>query len=137
MRRPEGFGDVAVILAALVLVFNEHGKGCAGGRPFKDTAEDSYLIILASLCSDARLPRTTPGELLTDKVHVQTQAGRAPIDHYANGRTVRCTKCFDPEDFAKCVAHGKRPGYFRATRYTEPPNMTKINTLKTVIGRAH
>ena len=49
MTGPEGFGDVAVILAALVLVADQQGDRGAGGLALEHAGKDFHRIRFAAL----------------------------------------------------------------------------------------
>lgn len=56
VARPVLVLDVAVVLAALVLVADEDGDGRAGGLTFEDAGEDLGGIIFLPRADNARLP---------------------------------------------------------------------------------
>ena len=49
MPRPEGAGDIAVILAALVGIANQQGNWRAGGSALEDPGENLHFVRFAPL----------------------------------------------------------------------------------------
>jgi hypothetical protein len=49
MARPEGVGDVAVVLAARILVADQQRDRGAGGQPLEHAREDLHAVGLLTL----------------------------------------------------------------------------------------
>ena len=87
-----GFGDIAVVLAALVLIADQQRNRRTGGFAFIHTGQDFDRIRLLSLRDMARGARLAPVEFRLNIRLRQHHAGRAAIDDTADGRTVGFAK---------------------------------------------
>ncbi len=88
MPGPEGLGDIAVVLAALIGVADQQGNRRAGGAVLVHTGQDLDLVGLLALRHVARGARLAAVEFELDVSHVQRHAGGAAVDHAADGGTM-------------------------------------------------
>ena len=95
MTGTEGLGDVAIVLAALVLVADQEGDGGAGGFAFEYAGEDFYRIRLAALGDMARSARLAPVQIELDVLGGNFQSRRAAIHHATKGRAMGFTEGSD------------------------------------------
>jgi len=108
MAGPEGIGDVAVILAALVLIADQQGDRRTGRLAFEYTGENLDGIRLAALRDVTGGARLATIQFGLDIRLADFQPGRATVDHAADGRTMGFAKGRDGEKRAKSVTgHGK------------------------------
>ena len=97
MAGAEALGDVAVVLAALVGVADQQGNGGAGGLALVHAREDFHRIGLVALRDVAAGARAAPVQVGLDVSLGEGHAGRAAVNHAANGRAVGFTKVGDCE----------------------------------------
>ena len=90
-------GDVAVILAALILVAYQQRNRRAGGFAFIHAGENFHRVGFAALRDVARSAGFATVEVMLDVGFAQHQPGRAAIDHAADRRAVRLTERSDAE----------------------------------------
>ena len=111
--------DVAVVLAALVLVADQQADRRAGGVALVDAGQDLHLVGLLPLGDELAAAGAAPVQLGLDVGLRQRQAGRAAVDHAADGRAMGFTEIRDGKQSAEGVAaHGaplsplawRRPG---------------------------
>ena len=88
MTGTEGIGDIAVVLAALVLVANQQGNRRSRGFSFKNTGQNLDGIRLAALRHMARRPRFAAVEFGLNISLAQRQTRWAAINHAADCRPV-------------------------------------------------
>ena len=100
----EGLGDVAVVLAALVFVADQQRDRRAGGLAFVHAGEDFHRIGFAALGDVARGAGLAAVEIMLDVGLGERHAGRAAVDHAADGGAVRFAENGDTEQFAECAA---------------------------------
>ena len=89
MAWAEGLGDVAVVLAALILVTDQESDRGAGRLAFKNAGENFDRIRLAALRDVARGSRLATIELGLDVGLADFESRRTAINHAADRRTVR------------------------------------------------
>src|SRR5690606_40200415 len=83
MARTERLRDVAVVLAARVLVADQQRDRGAGGLPLVHAGENLDLVGLPSLRRVARGAGAAPVEIGLDVGLRKRQAGRTTVDHAA------------------------------------------------------
>src|SRR5690606_27835377 len=78
-------GDLAIVLRALIDIFDHHGNRRAGGDQhvavFQYAGKDLHFVGLAPLRHEARLARLAAVQLGLDVGEPETDAGRAAVDH--------------------------------------------------------
>jgi hypothetical protein len=109
----KGLGNVAVVLAALVGVADQQRDRGAGGPALVHAREDFYRIGLVALGHELRGAGPAAIELNLDVGLAQRHAGRATVDHAADGRAVGFTEVGDAEQGAEGVAAHMRLDYPR------------------------
>jgi hypothetical protein len=92
MARPEGLGDIAVILAALIFIPNQQSDWRTGGFAVKHTGQNFYRVRLSPLSDVTRRPRLTSIQIKLNIRSTQRHARRTPIDNAADAWAVRFTK---------------------------------------------
>ncbi len=97
MAGPKALGDVAVVLAALVGVADQQGNRRAGGLALVDAGKNFDRIGLAPLRDVPTGAGAATVEVGLDIGLGKRHAGRAAVDHAANGRAVGFTKIGDCE----------------------------------------
>ena len=103
----EGVQDVAVVLAALVCVLDQQTDRRAGGLAFVNAGEDFDRIGLVALRHVPAGAGPAAVQVVLDVSFRQIHAGRAAVDHAANGQAVGFTKVGDREELSEGVAaHG-------------------------------
>ena len=107
MARAERVRDVAVVLAALVRVFDQQCDRGARRDALVHAGQDPDLVRFLALRHVARRTRLAAVQLRLDVGFGQRQARRAAIDHAADRGTVRLAEGGYGKQLAKCVAgHG-------------------------------
>ena len=97
MAGAKALGDVAVVLAALVGVADQQGNRRAGGLALVHAREDLDRVGLVALRDVAAGARAAPVQVSLDIGLGEGHAGRAAVNHAANGRAVGFTKVGDCE----------------------------------------
>ncbi len=100
MAGTEGLGDVAIVLAALVLVADQERDGRAGGPALEHAGQDFRGVGFLSLGHMARGAGLAPVEFVLDVTLRQCHAGRTAVDHAADGRAVGFAEDGDAKEFA-------------------------------------
>ena len=98
--RAEGLGDVAVVLAALILVADQQRDRGAGSTAFEHPGKDLHLVRLAALGDMARGTRLAQIEFGLDVGSAERQPRGTAIDHAADGRAVGFAERRDGEQRA-------------------------------------
>jgi hypothetical protein len=88
MARAETVGDIAVVLAALVFIFDQQRNRGAGGHALVHAGQDLHRVRFLALRHMARGARLAAVEFGLDVGLGQRQSRRAAIDHTADGRTM-------------------------------------------------
>src|SRR3990167_8401728 len=104
MTRAEGLQDVAVVLAALVGVADQQGDRRAGGLALVHATEDFHRVGLVALGHELAGAGAAAVQIGLDVGLGQGHAGRATVDHAANGRAVGFTEVGDAKQGAEGVA---------------------------------
>ena len=89
MAGTENVGDIAVILAALVLIFYQKRNRGAGSFSLINTGQDFDGIRFTALCDETGSTGFAAIQFRLDIVFRQVHTRRAAIDNTANGRAVR------------------------------------------------
>ena len=118
MAGAEGVEDVAVVLAALVGVADQQADRRAGGQALVDAREDLHRVGLVALRHVAAGAGAAAVEFGLDVGFAQRHAGRAAVDHAADGRAVAFAEVGDAKEFAEGAARhaGILEGPRRASR---------------------
>src|SRR5690606_33529974 len=117
VRGAEAVLDVAVVLRALVDVFDQQSDGRAGGAAFENTGENAHLIRFAALGGKARLARLAAIQISLQVLFRQGQPGRAAVHDAAERRPVTFAKGGDGEEVSNAVAgHSPFPGGLKRGR---------------------
>jgi hypothetical protein len=95
MAGTEGFGNVAVILAALILVADQQGNWRAGRLALENTGKNLHSIRLTALRHMSGSAGFSPVQLLLDVCRLQCQARWAAVDNTADPLTMRLAKGSD------------------------------------------
>ena len=110
MAGAEAFGDVAIILRALVDIVDLQRDRCAGGQAPEHAGQDAHLVRLLPLGGEARLAGSAAVQPGLDIDFRQRQARRAAIHHTADRRPVAFPPGGDAEQVAEAVVrHGSGP----------------------------
>ena len=110
MAGAEGLADVAVVLAALILVADQKRDRRAGGLALVQPGEDFRSVGFAALGDMARGSGLAAVEIMLDVGLGERHAGGAAVDHATDGGAVRFAEDGDTEQFAECAArHGNKP----------------------------
>jgi hypothetical protein len=130
MAGTEGLQDVAVVLAALVGVADQQGNRCAGGLALVHAGEDLDRVGLVALRDELAGAGAAAVQIALDVGLAQGHAGRAAVDHAADGRAVGLTEVGDCEKGAKGVAaHGE--GLSQTLCATARPCPDRVRTAGT------
>ena len=97
MAGAKGFQDVAVVLAALVGVFDQQANGGAGGLAFINARQNLDRIRLIALSHELGGARPPAVQVGLNIGLAQAHARRAAVNHAANGWAVGFTKVGDCE----------------------------------------
>src|SRR5688500_17882791 len=95
--------DLAVVLAALVLVLDQQRDRRAGGLALEHAAEDLHLVVLAPLGHEARLAGLALVEPRLDVGLGERDARWRAVDHAADRRPVALAPGREPEQVAERV----------------------------------
>src|SRR5471032_2064313 len=106
----EALGDVAVILAALVLVADQQRDRRAGGDALVHARQYLHRVRLLALRHMARRARLATVQLGLDVGLGQGQTRRAAVDHATDGRAMRFAKSTHSKQLAKSIAGHRRTG---------------------------
>jgi hypothetical protein len=93
----EGLQDVAVVLAALVGVADQQGDRRAGGPALVHAGEDLHRVGFVALRDELAGAGAAAVQIALDVGLAQGHAGRAAVDHAADGRAVGFTEVGDCE----------------------------------------
>ncbi len=104
MTGPEGLQDVAVVLAALVGVFDQEADRRAGGLALVHAGQDFHRVGFVALRHMAAGAGAAAIQITLNVGLRERHAGRAAVNHAANGRTVGFTKIGDCEKGSKGIA---------------------------------
>ena len=107
MAGAEGLQDLPIVLAALVGVPDEQADRRAGGLALVDAGEDFHRIGFVALGDELGGAGAAAVQVGLDVGFAQAHAGRAAVDHAADGRAVGFTEVGDREEVSEGVAaHG-------------------------------
>ena len=96
--------DGAVILRALIGVFNQQPDAGAGSDAFKHAGQNAHPIRLAALSGIARGARTAPVEIVLQIRFGERHARRHAVDNTAQRNAMRFTKGGDAKNLSNRVA---------------------------------
>ena len=108
MTGAEGLGDIAVILAALVLIADQQADRRASGLALEDAGENLDGIRLTTLRHMTRRSRLAAIKFCLDIGLAQSQARRTTIDDAANRRAMRFAKGCHSQQGAEGIAGHKK-----------------------------
>ena len=120
MAGPELFGDIAVVLAALILVADQEGDRRPRGVALEHAGENFHLIRFTPLGHMTGGAGLAPVQFRLDIGRADCQSGRAAVHHATNGRAMGFAEGSDAKQGAEGIArHG------RALRSSAELSMTK------------
>ena len=101
MTRPVEVLDVAVVLAALVLIANQNGETRPGRAAFKQAGENLGRVGLIALRDDVTLPRPPPIEIDEQVLDAECDPGRNAINNDHIRRPVTFARRRDSKRLSK------------------------------------
>jgi len=115
MSGAEFLGDLAVVLGALVRVFDhERDRRASRHLPtrvvIEDARQDLHRIRLAPLGGVPRLPRSAAIEVDLNVLGLESNTGRAAVDHAAERRPVALAPGRDAEKMTESVVRHRLSG---------------------------
>jgi len=103
VARAVGFGDGAIVLAALVGIFDLQGDWCAGGVALVGAGQDPHLVGFLALGGKFGLARAAAVQERLDVQLAKGDARRAAIHDAANGRPMAFAPGRDAKQMAESV----------------------------------
>ncbi len=103
MGRAELIHDIAVILGALIDIFDHHANRRAGGFTLENARQNFDLVGFLTLGDKTGLTRLATVQIVLQIGFAQFQSRRATVDDATDCRPVAFTKSGDSEQFSKGV----------------------------------
>src|SRR5690606_27227824 len=105
MGRTKAVGNVTIVFASLVSVFDDKGDRLPGSNPFKYTAKYLHRIVFLSLGRNLRLPWLASGQLSLNEGLINGQTCRAAIKNNPDCRSVRLAEGGNAKYLSERVCH--------------------------------
>ena len=109
MAGPEQVLEVVVRSGFLVAVGDDHGDRGTGGQTVVEPGQDLDPVGFVALGHEPALTGPTAVEVVLDRIDVECEPGRAPVDHDPHCGPVRLAERLEPEQPAEGTGH-QEPG---------------------------